>query len=149
MNKLEVINTILIEASSSEVWDWLVNPDKTKQYMFGCEAVSNWKINSPIDWKMIHDGAELIPVKGFIKELIPTKKLVYTVIDPFAEYEDIPENYLNVIYQLEEKSDGVLFTVTQNGFETAQDGLKRYQEVYNNGEGWNPILVSIKELIEA
>jgi uncharacterized protein YndB with AHSA1/START domain len=148
MSKLEIINLIVINANTAEVWDWLVNPEKTKQYMFGCEAVSDWKIDSSLDWKMIHEGSELIPVKGFVKEFILNIKLVYTVIDPFAKYADIPENYLNVIYTLNETIEGVQLTVTQNGFEAAQDGIKRYQEVYNEGEGWNPILLKIKELIE-
>ena len=29
------------------------------------------------------------------------------------------------------------------------DGEKRYKEAFNNGEGWNPILVEIKKLVEA
>jgi len=39
--------------------------------------------------------------------------------------------------------------VSQDGFEKAADGEKRYQDVYNNGQGWNPILVEIKKLAEA
>jgi len=28
------------------------------------------------------------------------------------------------------------------------DGEKRYEETYDNGEGWNPILVEIKKIVE-
>jgi len=41
-----------------------------------------------------------------------------------------------------------ILTVTQFGFETAADGEKRYKDVHNNGDGWNPILMQIKELAE-
>ena len=61
--------------------------------------------------------------------------------------EDIPENYLNVIYSLEEQEGKTTLPVIQGGFETATDGEKRYQDSYNNGEGWNPILVEIKKLV--
>ncbi len=62
---------------------------------------------------------------------------------------DIPENYLNVTYRLWAENGVTKLTVTQDGFESAGEGQKRYQEVYNNGEGWNQILVQIKELVES
>jgi uncharacterized protein YndB with AHSA1/START domain len=146
---LEVKNSISINAKADIVWDWLINPIKTKQYMFGCEALTNWEIGSQLDWKMIHEGAELIPVTGIVKEFKPSTRLAYTVIDPFAAYENIPENQLNVIYEIEESNEGCRLTVIQNGFEGAADGMKRFTEVSNEGDGWNPILKLIKQLVEA
>ena len=147
--QLIVKNTISLNAPISVVWDALVNPNKTKIYMFGCETVSDWKVGSPLLWRMNYEGKEMIPVKGFILEIEPYKILKYTVIDPTASYPDIPENYLNVTYELAEQNGETTFTVSQDGFETAAEGEKRYKDVYNNGEGWNPILVQIKNLVEA
>lgn len=90
----------------------------------------------------------MVFVKGIVVEIQPHVLLKYTVIDPNAAMEDIPENYLNVTYQLEEQEGKTTLTVIQDGFETAADGEKRYQDTYNNGEGWNPILVQIKKLVE-
>jgi hypothetical protein len=59
-----------------------------------------------------------------------------------------PANHLKVLYELKENGDDVEFKVSQYGFEDAADGEKRYKEIYNNGDGWQPILVAIKELIE-
>jgi uncharacterized protein YndB with AHSA1/START domain len=146
--KLIVKNTITIHSSLEKVWDALVNPQQTKKYMFGCETVSEWKVGKPLIWKMIHEGKDFIPVKGIILEMEQSKKLVYTVIDPHADMLDIPENYLNVTYELTEQNGSTTLTVTQDGFETAANGEKRYQDVYNKGEGWNPILVEIKKLVE-
>lgn len=145
---LEVQNSIIINASPETIWDWLVNPAKTKMYMFGCEAISSWEPGSQLDWQMMHEGAELIPVTGKVKEYIPTKRLVYTVIDPLASYPNIPENHLNVIYEIERSQQGSILKVIQNGFETAADGVNRYKDVFNGGEGWNPILQQLKLLIE-
>ncbi len=144
-----VQNTIDIQAPASKVWDVLVNPEQTKKYMFGCETISDWKVGSTLEWKMIYEGKEMVPVKGTILEIELAKKLKYTVIDPTASYPDIPENHLNVLYTLEEKDGVTTLTVTQDGFENAAEGEKRYLDVYNKGDGWNPILVQIKALAEA
>lgn len=143
-----VKSTIIINASKSVVWNALTNPDKTKVYMFGCETVSDWKVGSDLLWKGKHEGKEMVFVKGKILMIEPEKLLKYTVIDPFAAYPDVPENYLNVTYELTEQGGQTNLTVTQDGFETAAEGEKRYKDTYNNGEGWNPILIEIKKLAE-
>lgn len=148
-NQLIIKNTITINALAPKVWDALVNPAQTKKYMFGCETVSDWKVGSPLLWKGEYEGKEMVFVKGILLDIQPNKLLKYTVIDPNAAMEDIPENYLNVTYYLTDQKGQTILTVTQDGFETAADGEKRYNEVYNNGEGWNPILVEIKKLVEA
>lgn len=143
-----VTNKIAIHASPADVWDALVNPDKTKVYMFGCKTVSDWKVGSELLWRGHHDGKDVVFVKGKILLIDPCKELAYTVIDPFASYPDIPENYLNVTYKLEQQGEDTILTVRQDGFETAAEGEKRYQDVYNKGEGWQPILEQIKKLVE-
>lgn len=149
MEPLIVKSNITIEAPASKVWDALTNPEQTKKYMFGCEAISDWKIGEPLLWKGQYEGKEMIFVKGIVLDIQPNKLLKYTVIDPNASMEDKPENYLNVTYKLTEKNGQTILHVTQDGFETAADGEKRYKDTYNNGEGWNPILVEIKKLVEA
>ncbi len=148
MEKLIVQNTITINATPAKVWDALVNPEQTKKYMFGCETVSDWQPGSSLLWRMEHEGQELVAVKGNIVEIQPEKRLVYTVFDPNSTMPDVPENYLTVTYELTPENDQTVLTVTQGGFETAAEGERRYQETYNNGEGWNPILVEIKKVAE-
>lgn len=150
MEKLLIVKSeILIDAFAPAVWDTLVNPQKTKIYMFGCETVSDWKVGSELLWRGEYEGKEMVFVKGKILEIEPDKLLKYTVIDPFASYPDIPENYLNVTYELSEHGLQTTLTVTQDGFETAAEGEKRYKDTYNNGEGWDPILIQIKEVAES
>jgi uncharacterized protein YndB with AHSA1/START domain len=57
-------NSITINAPAKDVWDALVNPAKTKQYMFGCEAISDWKKGSSLLWRGQYEGKEMIFVKG-------------------------------------------------------------------------------------
>jgi uncharacterized protein YndB with AHSA1/START domain len=147
--QLIVTNSIKINASPLLVWDALTNPEQTKKYMFGCETVSDWKIGSPLLWKGSYEGKEMVFVKGIIVDIKPGKFLAYTTIDPNSPtVEDIPQNYVTVTYTLSSENGGTFLTVTQGDFSTVAEGEKRYQETFNNGEGWNPILVEIKKLVE-
>ena len=148
MPELKVISTININAPASRVWEILTKPEETKKYMFGCETVSDWKPGSLLEWKGSYEGKDMVFVKGKVVVIEPYTKLVYTVIDPNSGMEDIPENYLNVTYDLKEENDQTILTVTQDGFEKAADGQKRFEDTYNKGEGWNPILVQIKDIAE-
>jgi uncharacterized protein YndB with AHSA1/START domain len=147
--QLIVKNVIAINAPAAKVWDALVNPEQTKKYMFGCETVSDWKIGSSLLWKAEYEGKEMVFVKGSIVDIQPDKLLVYTVIDPNSTMEDIPENYLTVTYNLSIENSQTILTVTQGDYTKVADGERRYKETYNNGEGWNPILVEIKKLVES
>ena len=146
--ELIVRDNITINAPVSEVWDALVNPQKTKQYMFGCETVSDWKKGSSLEWRMIHEGKELVAVKGIIEEIVPEKLLVYTTIDPNSNIDDTSENYLKVTYNLTAGNGKTVLNVSQGDYTTVAEGARRYQEAMDAG-GWSTILEDIKKLVEA
>lgn len=146
---LTVTNTITIHAPTAKVWDALVNPEMTKKYMFGCEALSDWKPGSPLLWKGNFNGIEMIAVKGNIVKVDPGKLLVYTTIDPNnPAVPDLPENYLTVTYDLRDQGGNTLLTVSQGDYSTVAQGAQRYEETIAGG-GWTPILAQIKELLES
>ena len=145
---LLIQNSIQIQASAGKVWDALTNPEQTKKYMFGCETVSDWKVGSSLLWNGIYEGKAMTFVKGLIKEIEPSRLLVYTTIDPNGDIADIPENYLTVTYQLSESAGATTLTVSQGDYATVADGEKRYRESMAAGVGWDPILQAIKSLIE-
>lgn len=147
-NKLVVKSEITINAPLQKVWDVLTKPEQTKKYMYGCETVSDWKAGSELLWRGSYEGKEMVFVKGKVIEIKPPSLLKYTVTDPNASYPDIPANYLNVIYELSAQGNQTKLVVIQDGFEGAAEGEKRYKDTYNNGEGWNPILVQIKKIAE-
>jgi uncharacterized protein YndB with AHSA1/START domain len=148
-NSLFVKSEIVINATAEKVWDVLTNPAQTKKYMFGCETVSDWKAGSELLWRGEWEGNAIVFVKGTIKAIESNKKLVYTTIDPNnTTIADVPENYLTVTYLLEPQGNSTLLIVTQGDYNKVADGERRYQEAYNNGEGWNPILVQMKQIAE-
>lgn len=54
--KLVVEKSVKLNADLSNVWEALTNPEITKKYIFNCEAISDWKVGSPIIFKMTSDG---------------------------------------------------------------------------------------------
>jgi len=148
MNSLIVKNTITINAPASKVWDALVNPQQTKKYMFGCETVSDWKPGSPLLWRGVFDGKELVAVKGTVVSIQPGKYLEYTTIDPNnPNIEDVAENYLHVTYDLKPVNGNTELTVTQGDYATVADGQNRYNDTIAGG-GWQSVLDQIKKLVE-
>jgi len=145
---LFIQNNITIKSPATQVWNALTNPEETKKYMFGCETVSDWQPGSPLLWKGSYEGKEMIFVKGNIVSIQPGKSLVYTVFDPNSTMEDIPENYLTVTYEISEENGQTLLVVTQGDYSIVADGERRYAESYNGGQGWNPILLEIKKILE-
>jgi uncharacterized protein YndB with AHSA1/START domain len=140
-----VTSTIAITAPAERVWEVLTRPEEVKKYMFGCETVSDWQPGS----KGVFGGVEMVAVKGHVVTIEPPHTLVYTVIDPNnPNIPDVPENYLTVTYSIAEQDGQTILTVTQGGFENAAEGQKRYEDTYNKGEGWNPILVQVKQIAE-
>ena len=146
---LFIKNNITINAPASKVWNALVNPEQTKKYMFGCEAISEWRVGSPLLWKGQYEGKEMVFVKGSVADIQLERFLAYTVIDPNSSIEDIPENYLTVTYELKSQNGKTDLMVTQGDYSAVADGERRFKESSNNGEGWNPILVEIKKLVES
>lgn len=147
--ELNIINKIDINSPAATIWDALTNPEITKVYMFGCETVSEWEIGSELLWRGEYQGIAMVFVKGHVVQLEPNRKLVYTVFDPNSTIPDIRENYLTVTYQLEQKNGFTTLTVTQGDYNTVAEGERRYQESWNDGQGWNPILEEIKTICEA
>lgn len=91
----------------------------------------------------------MIFVKGTILDIQPEKFLAYSTFDPNSNIDDSSENYLTVTYALTEKNGITTFTVTQGDYAKVAEGDRRFKESYNDGDGWNPILVQIKQLVEA
>lgn len=115
--------------------------------MFGCEPVTDWQVGSPLLWKGVFDGTELVAVKGTIVQIEPGTFLAYTTIDPNSPIDDIPENYLTVTYSIATEGNQTRLTVTQGDYAIVADGEKRYQDTLSEG-GWNGVLQQIKQITE-
>jgi uncharacterized protein YndB with AHSA1/START domain len=135
-------SSILIKATASKVWAVLTYPKMTKKFMFGGEAISDWKTGSPLVWRM--EGTEKV-LKGTIVAFEPGKKLSYTIIDPDAPYPDIQENYTTVTYDLAEDHGQTTVSVSDGDFSAVADGKERYKRTV---QGWGQSLKKLKEVAE-
>ena len=141
MEKGLVLKTsVSINASKAVVWDALINPAQIKKYFFGTEAVSDWKVGSPIIFKGVWEGKEYMD-KGHILEFEKEKKLTYNYWSSFSGTEDIPENYANITYEVSEQNGKTIFTLTQDRFKT-----KEQQE--HSEKNWQSIFSSLKAMLE-
>ena len=142
---LIIVKQTVFNATEVELWDLLTNPLKTKQYMYGCEVLSQWKVGSPILWKGTQeDGQEVIHVKGVITEILPGKKVSFTMLDPNMGIEDTPENYVHLSYELYSTLSGTELKLTQD-FTGTKNAESRYEE---SMQGWDMVLDSMRKMLE-
>jgi uncharacterized protein YndB with AHSA1/START domain len=111
-----------------------------KEYLFGTQVESDWKVGSPITYKGEWQGKKYED-KGKILELEPNKKLVSTYWSSMSGKPDTPENYQTVAYELSPDGDGTKLTITQDNNATEEG--KEHSE-----SNWNGVLVKMKELLE-
>lgn len=113
---LQVSESVVINATLERVWHVLTNPEIIKEYLFGTETVTDWKVGSEVIFQGEYNGHKYRD-KGVIKEYILHKRLSYSYWSGFSGLEDKPENYGVVIYDLDAVDDThTKFTWTQKGF---------------------------------
>lgn len=133
-------SSITINASANKVWDALINPEKIKKYLFGTEAISEWKVGSPITYKGDWEGKHYED-KGKIIEMEPNKLLVTTYWSNMSGKPDVPDNYQNVRYELSE-ADG------KTTLNIVQDGNISKESAEHSEKNWTMVLGGLKDLLE-
>jgi uncharacterized protein YndB with AHSA1/START domain len=137
---LSLTVSIEIKAPLNKVWDAVVTPDIIKQYLFGTETVTDWKVGSPIIFQGVWEGVSYQD-KGTILEFIPEKKLKYDYWSSFSKLEDKPENYQQITFDLEKNGEAIILSLTQDNAPS--------REAKEHSEGnWKMILEQIKKIVE-
>ena len=139
-NKLVASAETKINAPVSKVWDVLTNPEQIKKYFFGTNAISDWKVGSPLEFKGEWEGKEYHD-KGTILKSEKNKLFQYTYLSSMSGKEDIPENYATVTYELSAKNGSTTLKILQDGNETQES--KQHSE-----QNWSYVLNSMKDLLE-
>lgn len=129
-----------IHAPASKVWDAITRPHLIKQYLFGTNVISDWKVGSLIIYKGEWQGKPFED-KGQILEMEPEKLLVSTHWSPLSGVPDSPENYHTVSYLLSAKDGNTEVTITQDN--NASEEEKAHSE-----ENWKQVLEGMKKLLE-
>ncbi len=139
--KLLIEKEILLNVSVPKVWEALINSKWTKQYMYGYEVFSGWKVGDSILWKTNIQGKEYVR-KGKVLKVEPYKVLKISDFNPNAGLKDVNSNYAKVTYRLVSKSKQE--TILQLKDDCAGDE-KRYKE---SKQFWEIVLPKLKEVLE-
>jgi uncharacterized protein YndB with AHSA1/START domain len=138
---LEASGSVDIKADLAKVWNVMTNPKIIKEYLFGTETITNWKVGSDIIFQGEYEGHKYKD-KGIVRENILHKRLSYSYWSAFTGLEDTPENYSLVTYDFEKKGDKLTkFTWTQKGYATEQGYIE-------SKSGMKEFLDHIKEIAE-
>ena len=143
MNKTQSVTakaTITIDAPTSKVWDALTRPDLVKQYLFGTDVITDWKVGSPIRYKGVWQG-KAYEDKGKVVQFVPGKLLVSTFWSSLEGLPDTPENYKTVTYELTAQSSQTQLTISQDNNDSEE--AARHSE-----QNWQMVLGGIKKLVE-
>jgi uncharacterized protein YndB with AHSA1/START domain len=135
------VATVIINSPASKVWEALTRPELIKQYMFGVDVISDWRVGSPITYRGEWEGKSFED-KGRVLEVKPEKSLITTHWSPLSGVPDSPENYHTVSYQLSEKNGRTRVTISQDKNATEEE--KEHSE-----RNWTTILNGLKNLLEA
>ena len=111
-----------------------------KQYLFGTNVVTNWKVGSTILYRGVWQGKPYED-KGKILQLIPEKRFQSTFWSSLAGKEDKPENYNTVTYELEAKNHDTVVTVSEDNV------LSEEERVHSEGN-WRMVLEAMKKMLE-
>lgn len=129
-----------IQAPASRVWEALTEPELIKQYLFGSEVVTDWKVGSPIYYRGMWQG-RAFEDKGTVLEVEPNQRLVSTHWSPLSGVPDVPENYHTVTYLLDEHDGNTDVTILQD--HNASEEEKQHSE-----QNWRMVLDGLKKLVE-
>ena len=130
MNKEKFVYVSYIATTQQKLWDALVKPEFVKEYFFGRDLQTDWKVGSSIrmgdDWD------------GKILKSEPIDLLVFT-FHPLADsLKDEPVS--TVTYKLEQKGATVKLSVIHEELS---------EKTYNSiSGGWPQIISNLKSLLE-
>lgn len=134
---LEVSESIDINATPPKVWRTMTDPELIKEYLFGTETITDWKVGSDIIFQGEYgDNKEFkYRDKGVVRENILNELISYSYWSGFSGLEDSPENYSLVTYTLKSNDNKTTnFTWTQKGFSSeegyqhSKGGMKGFLE---------------------
>lgn len=138
--KLTAGVTLTFQASAEKVWEGLTTPEMIKQYFYGTNAISDWKVGSPLLFRGEWEGKPYED-KGVILQSIRPQLFQYSYLSSWSGLADLPENYATITYELSEANGKTILHVTQDG--VASEEMKIHSE-----ENWKTVLTGLKKILE-
>jgi len=133
-------STITINKPAKYVWEALIQPELIKQWQYGSQLTTSWKIGEPIKFHNEWQG-QSFDQWGKVLEYEPNSKIKYSLFAPRPDLKDVPENYFYMTYLLDQNVDSTILTIIQ-------DDPRPSLELSDDSDAGNAILNSLKQLVE-
>jgi uncharacterized protein YndB with AHSA1/START domain len=134
-----------VNASPAAVWNALTTASTLKQFFFGSDISTDWRVGSPIRFRGAWKGKPYED-KGNIQAFDPGKRLAFTHWSPLSGMEDKPENYHIVTFDLRPTSAGTEVVLTQTNQNDAELLTPENRQEY--AKNWTMVLDGLKKLVE-
>ncbi|MDB5139591.1 MAG: hypothetical protein JWR12_1507 [Mucilaginibacter sp.] len=141
MNTLTLKTTIIFDEPIEKVWQGLTDPAMVKQYFFGTDLKSDWKVGSPITFSGEWEGKTYVD-GGIILAIDPPEFLKYSYWSSMSGTEDKPENYNNITYELTEANGKTTLVIIQ-------EGVKSKDAAEHSEQNWKTVFDGLKELLKS
>lgn len=129
----------IVKAPLKKVWEALTDADIVKQYFFGSNQETNWKVGSPIRFWGEYEGQKYED-KGEVLEYEQNKKLAFSYLSSWSGLPDEPDNYLYVSYEVKEVPEGTQLSITQSNYDE--------EKAKHSEANWATVIDGLKKIVE-
>lgn len=136
----ETTASVKVKAPLARVWAALTEPALVKQYFFGTNLVTDWKVGEPLFFRGVWEG-KAYEDRGTVHSFEPMKTLSYDYWSNISGEPDLLEKRALIRFDLSELGSAVELEVTQSNISTqarADDSAKT----------WRVVLEGLKRLAE-
>ena len=134
-----------VKEPPSTVWKALTTPSTLKQFFFGSDISTDWRVGSPISFKGSWKGKPYED-KGNIQTFDRDQRLAFTHWSPLSGMEDKPENYHVVSFDLRPTNGGTEVVLTQTNQNDAEPPTPENRQEYD--KNWTMVLDGLKKAVE-
>ena len=140
MSELGTSASVTIDAPVDEVWKALTTPELIRQWFFGVDTESDWRVGSPLVHRGEYQGKPYVD-KGEIVRFDPPKLLVHTHWSDLSGRPDSPDHYQQVTWALTDRGGATELTV-------GEENLPSEEARAVSEQSWKAVLGNLKELLE-
>ena len=133
------VSAVTLRASPTAVWQAVTDPALVKRWQFGSDLITDWKPGSPIRFHNEWNG-QVFEQWGTVLAFEPPRLLRYSLYFPRPGFEDRPENYFIMTYELAKAGRETTLTVTKD------DPRDVEEPAPDRGE--NPVFTALRLLVE-
>jgi len=133
-----------IHAPKERVWQALTTPALLKQFFFGANVNSTWKVGDPITFAGEYEG-QAFEDKGEIRSSRPGEELSFTHWSALSGKPDAPEDYHLVTITLDQRGDDALVSLVQDDQDDKPVDKKTREQFEKN---WSTVLKGLKKVVE-